>query len=61
LREFALHSGWNLVREYVDHESGKVSHREQFQRMFEDPAGGNLTFCFSGVSTGSAGKAFCGR
>jgi len=36
LREFALHSGWNLVREYVDHESGKVSHREQFQRMFEE-------------------------
>jgi DNA invertase Pin-like site-specific DNA recombinase len=61
VREFALHSGWNLVREYVDHESGKVSDREQFQRMFEDASRRHLTFCSSGVSTGSAGKAFCPR
>jgi DNA invertase Pin-like site-specific DNA recombinase len=34
LREFAAHSGWRIVAEYVDHESGKVSDREQFQAMF---------------------------
>jgi DNA invertase Pin-like site-specific DNA recombinase len=35
LREFAAHSGWIIVAEYVDHESGKVSDREQFQAMFD--------------------------
>ena len=34
LREFAAHSGWTIVAEYIDHESGKVSDREQFQAMF---------------------------
>jgi DNA invertase Pin-like site-specific DNA recombinase len=34
LREFAAHSGWTIVAEFVDHESGKVSDREQFQAMF---------------------------
>lgn len=34
LREFAAHSGWTVVAEYIDHESGKVSDREQFQAMF---------------------------
>ena len=34
LREFADHSGWTIVAEYIDHESGKASDREQFQAMF---------------------------
>ena len=36
LREFAAHSGWTIVAEYIDHETGKISDREQFQRMFAD-------------------------
>jgi len=36
LRDFAIHSGWTIVAEYIDHESGKVSDRAEFQRMFED-------------------------
>ena len=35
LREFANHSGWTIVAEYIEHESGKISDREQFQAMFE--------------------------
>jgi DNA invertase Pin-like site-specific DNA recombinase len=35
LREFAAHSGWTMVAEYIDHESGKGSDREQFQAMFD--------------------------
>ena len=34
LREFAIHSGGTIVAEYIDHESGKASDREQFQAMF---------------------------
>ena len=36
LRDFAIHSGWTIVAEYIDHESGKISDREQFQQMFAD-------------------------
>ena len=36
LREFAARSVWTIVAEYVDHESGKISDREQFQQMFDD-------------------------
>jgi DNA invertase Pin-like site-specific DNA recombinase len=36
LREFAVRSGWTIVREYIDHETGKVSEREQFEQMFLD-------------------------
>src|SRR5215469_160769 len=36
LRDFAIHSGWTIAAEYIDHESGKISDREQFQKMFED-------------------------
>jgi len=36
LREFADRNGWRIVAEYIDHESGKISDREQFQRMFDD-------------------------
>jgi DNA invertase Pin-like site-specific DNA recombinase len=36
LRDFAIHSGWTIVAEYIDHESGKISDRDEFQRMFED-------------------------
>ena len=36
LREFAIRSGWTIVVEYVDHETGKISDREQFQQMFND-------------------------
>src|SRR5215472_272356 len=34
LRAFAAQGGWTIVAEYIDHESGKVSDREQFQAMF---------------------------
>ena len=36
LREFAAHSGWTIAAEYIDHETGKISDREQFQLMFTD-------------------------
>jgi DNA invertase Pin-like site-specific DNA recombinase len=36
LREFAAKQGWNVVREYVEHESGAKSDRAEFQRMFAD-------------------------
>lgn len=36
LREFASRSGWAVVDEYVDHETGGTSKRPQFQRMFQD-------------------------
>jgi DNA invertase Pin-like site-specific DNA recombinase len=34
LREFCSKQGWAIVREYVDHASGKRGDREQFQAMF---------------------------
>jgi DNA invertase Pin-like site-specific DNA recombinase len=34
LREFCAKQGWPIVREFVDHASGKRSDREQFQEMF---------------------------
>ena len=36
LRAFAARNGWTIVREYIDHETGKVSDREQFNQMFRD-------------------------
>ena len=36
LREFAARSGWMIVHEYIDHETGKSSDREQFEQMFQD-------------------------
>lgn len=36
LREFAARQGWQIVREYVDHESGSRADRVQFQAMFAD-------------------------
>ncbi len=36
LREFAPTQGWQIVREYVDVESGSKSDRPEFQRMFRD-------------------------
>jgi DNA invertase Pin-like site-specific DNA recombinase len=38
LREFAHAHGWEVVREYVDHVSGKTSDRTQFKRLFADAA-----------------------
>jgi DNA invertase Pin-like site-specific DNA recombinase len=35
LREFAIQSGWTIVAEYIDHESGKISDRVEFQTMFD--------------------------
>ena len=35
LREFAARSGWTIVAEFIDHETGKISDREQFQAMFD--------------------------
>ena len=34
LREFAERSGWVVIHEYIDHETGKISDREQFEEMF---------------------------
>jgi DNA invertase Pin-like site-specific DNA recombinase len=34
LRAFAATQGWNIVHEYVDHESGSKSDRKHFQEMF---------------------------
>jgi DNA invertase Pin-like site-specific DNA recombinase len=34
LREFCAKQQWPIVREFVDHASGKRSDREQFQQMF---------------------------
>jgi len=36
LREFAAKQGWEVVREYVDYESGARAERPEFQQMFED-------------------------
>jgi len=36
LREFAAKQGWEVVREYVDYESGAKAERVEFQQMFED-------------------------
>src|SRR5262252_4382788 len=34
LREFCEWQGWTIVREFVDHASGKRSDREEFQALF---------------------------
>lgn len=36
LRDFAAKQGWQIVREYVDCDSGSKSDRAEFQRMFDD-------------------------
>jgi len=36
LREFAAKQDWQVIREYVDHETGSKSDRVQFQAMFQD-------------------------
>lgn len=36
LREFAGKQGWQVMREYIDRETGGTSDREQFQTMFAD-------------------------
>jgi DNA invertase Pin-like site-specific DNA recombinase len=36
LREFAAKQGWQIVREYCDHESGGKADRKEFQQMFAD-------------------------
>jgi DNA invertase Pin-like site-specific DNA recombinase len=36
LREFASKQGWQITREYIDHETGGTSDRVEFQRMFTD-------------------------
>ncbi len=36
LREYAAKQGWEIVGEYVDHETGGTSKRPHFQRMFAD-------------------------
>ncbi|MGA7560213.1 MAG: recombinase family protein [Terriglobales bacterium] len=37
LREFCKRQGWQVFTEYIDHESGSVSAREAFQKMFLQP------------------------
>jgi DNA invertase Pin-like site-specific DNA recombinase len=36
LREYCERQGWEVVAEYIDHESGGTSKRTHFQRMFQD-------------------------
>ena len=36
LREFAAKQDWQIVREFVDYESGSKADRAQFQQMFAD-------------------------
>jgi DNA invertase Pin-like site-specific DNA recombinase len=36
LREFCRVTGWSIVREYVDHETGSRGDREQFLELFAD-------------------------
>ena len=36
LRQFAETQGWEIVREYVDHDSGSRSDRVEFRRLFDD-------------------------
>jgi DNA invertase Pin-like site-specific DNA recombinase len=36
LREYCAKQGWEIVGEYVDHETGGISKRPHFQRMFAD-------------------------
>jgi DNA invertase Pin-like site-specific DNA recombinase len=36
LRQFAATQNWTIVKEYVDHATGKHSEREQFQQLFQD-------------------------
>lgn len=38
LRRFAASQGWEVCREYVDHESGKNADRPQFRQLFQDAA-----------------------
>src|SRR5215467_12212992 len=61
LRDFAIHSGWTIVAEYIDHESARFPIVTSFSRCLRTPAGGSLTFSCSGRLTGSRGKAFCQR
>jgi DNA invertase Pin-like site-specific DNA recombinase len=35
LRQYAASMGWQIVSEYVDHETGGKADREQFQQMFK--------------------------
>src|SRR5260370_28545902 len=36
LRDFAAKQGWEIVREFIDHETGSKSDRAEFQAMFVD-------------------------
>jgi len=36
LREFAAKQSWQIIREYMDHETGGTSDRAQFRAMFAD-------------------------
>ena len=38
LRRFAIAQGWEIVREYIDHESGSRADRAEFQSLFADTA-----------------------
>lgn len=38
LREFAERKGWDVAKEYVDHQSAKTENRPQLQEMFKDAA-----------------------
>jgi DNA invertase Pin-like site-specific DNA recombinase len=36
LREFATSQGWEICREYIDHETGWTGDRNQFKALFQD-------------------------
>jgi DNA invertase Pin-like site-specific DNA recombinase len=42
LREYCAKQGWEIVGEYVDHETGGISKRPHFQRLFADARTGRF-------------------
>src|SRR4051812_12798268 len=46
LREFCAGQGWEMVREYEDHDSGSRADRPQFKQMLQDAAQGEFELLF---------------
>ena len=44
IRDLCVQEGWDIWREYEDHDSGTRADRTQFQRMLKDAAEKKLTF-----------------
>ena len=46
LRDYCYKQGWQIVAEYVDHDSGGHSKRPYFQQMFRDARAGKFDLVF---------------